>query len=69
MKKLVNALTGKKAMYTVLALTIIGSVLEIVTAIRMDGAYSIDWTAQGIIYCVIAVWAAGLEMKEKAKEA
>lgn len=66
MKNLVNALTGKKAMYIVLAITVICTILEIVTSIRI-ASYKVDWFAMGIIYSVITIWATCLEKKENKK--
>lgn len=68
MKNVINTLTGKKAMYTVLTVAIIGTVMEIVTAIRIGSAYKIDFMAIAVIFTAITVWASSLN-KKNAPEA
>ena len=46
MKKFIQAISGKKALYVVIALAAIATVLEIVTSIR-NGTYT-DWRGMTI---------------------
>ena len=67
MKKFLKAISGKKALYVIMALTGIGMILEIITAIRVDG-YRFDFVGFGILCCCITCWAVSLEEKEKKKK-
>ena len=68
MKKFLKAISGKKALYVIMALTAVGIVLEIVTAIRVDG-YRIDYAGMGAVCICIACWAACLENRENKTSA
>ena len=63
MKKLIRVLSGKKALYVVMALAAIASVLEIVTSIR--NGTNIDWAGMSVCWVAICGWAICLEPKEK----
>ena len=55
MKKFIQAVSGKKAMYVALILVSICTVLDILTSIRLGTKP--DFTQITVIYCVIAAWA------------
>ena len=63
MKKLQKALTGKKALHTMLGVTIVCTILDIATSIRIGS--KIDFGAMGIIYTALTAWALALEKEEK----
>ena len=67
MKKVLKAISGKKALYIIMALTAIGMVLEIIMAIRVDG-YRFDFTGFGILCACITCWAVSIEENEKRKK-
>lgn len=64
MKNIISALTGKKAMYTVLIIVTAGMVLDIAASFRQGT--SVDFAPLTAIYASIAVWAAELESKKNA---
>lgn len=66
MKKLVRALSGKKALYVVMAIAAVASVLEIVTSVR-NGTRT-DWQGMAIYWVAICGWAACLAKKDKPAE-
>lgn len=66
MKTFIKAITGKKAMLTMLVLVCICSVLEVITSIRMGTR--IAFTPIGLIFCNLAIWADSLEKKEKKEK-
>ena len=63
MKQFIRAISGKKALYVVIVLAAIATVLEIVTSVRKGT--NTDW--QGMIVCWVAIagWAACLAEKKK----
>lgn len=63
MKNFIKAISGKKAMYVVLVLACIASVLEVITSIRLGTR--ISFTPMGLIFCNLAIWADSLDKKEK----
>ena len=63
MKDLIRALSGKTALYIVMALAAVSSVLEIVTAVR--NGTSIDWPGMSILWVALSGWAVCLESSEK----
>ena len=66
-KKLVKALSGKKALYIVIALAAIASVLEIVTSIR--NGTNTDWPGMAVCWVAVCGWAVCLaEQEKKAKK-
>ena len=65
MKNITRALTGKKAMYVVLVVAIICTVMEVVTAIRIGSAYKIDYLAIVAIFSAITAWASSLNKKDE----
>ena len=65
MKNIVSVLSGKKALYVVMALAVIASVLEVVTSVR--NGTRIDWQGMAIYWVAIAGWAVCLGEKEKKK--
>ncbi len=67
MKKILKAISGKKALYVMMILAGIGIALDIITAIRVDG-YRCDFTAWGILCACITCWAVSLEEKEKKEK-
>ena len=67
MEKFLKAISGKKALYVIMALTGIGMVLEIITAIRLEG-YRFDFLGFGILCACITCWAVSLEQKEKKEK-
>lgn len=67
MKKIINALTGKKAMIGCLAVVTVCEVLDVITAVRMGT--KIDFATAGILYSILTVWAASLTVKTNKKEA
>ncbi len=64
MKKFLKAISGKKALFVVMALVIVGIVLEIITAIRVEN-YRIDYSGICSVCVCITCWAACLESREK----
>lgn len=66
MKKLINALTGKKAMIGCLAVVTVCEVMEVITAVRLGT--KIDFATAGVLYSVLTVWAACLTVKTNKKE-
>ena len=67
MKKFIKAISGKKAMMTLLVLVSICSVLEVITSIRLGTR--IAFTPLGLIFSCLAVWADSLEKDEKKAKA
>lgn len=63
MKNFIKAISSKKAMYVMLVLALIGAVLQIITSIRLGT--KIPYTAMGLVFCNLAIWADSLEKKEK----
>lgn len=63
MKKLVNALTGKKAMIIALAAAVIFTVLDVIAAFRMGT--KIDFVPMAATFAVIAAWAEVLAARDK----
>lgn len=55
MKKFIQAVSGKKAMYVTLILVSICAVLDVLTSVRLGTKP--DFTPITVIYCVIAAWA------------
>lgn len=66
MKNFINAISGKKAMYVMIVLALIGAVLQIITSIRLGTKN--PYTAMGLIFCNLAIWADSLEKKEKKEK-
>ena len=66
MKKVVKALSGRKALYVVMVLALIGTVLDIVTSIRMNTR--IDWAGCGAVWVALWAWAVSLENQEKKEK-
>ena len=64
MKKIIHALSGKKALYVVTALAAIATVFEIVTSIR-NGSKT-DWTGMAVLWVAICGWAACLKEKKSS---
>ena len=64
MKQFIQAISGKKALYVVIALAAIATVLEIVTSIR--NGTNTDWRGMTIYWVAIAGWAACLAGKKKS---
>ena len=56
MKKFIQAVSGKKAMYIALILVSICAVLDVLISVRLGTKP--DFTPITVIYCVIAAWAA-----------
>jgi len=63
MKKFVKAISGKKAMYVLLVISSIFSVLEVITSIRMGTR--IAFTPMAFMFTSVALWADSLEKEEK----
>ena len=63
MKDLIRALSGKTALYIVMALAAVSSVLEIVTAVR--NGTSVDWPGMAILWAALCGWAVCLESTGK----
>lgn len=55
MKKFIQAVSGKKAMYVTLILVSICAVLDVLISVRLGTKP--DFTPIAVIYCVIAAWA------------
>lgn len=55
MKKFIQAVSGKKAMYIALILVSICAVLDVLISVRLGTKP--DFTPITVIYCVIAAWA------------
>lgn len=55
MKKFIQAVSGKKAMYVTLILVSICAVLDVLISVRLGTKP--DFTPITVIYCVIAAWA------------
>lgn len=55
MKKFIQAVSGKKAMYIALILVSICAALDVFTSVRLGTKP--DFTPITVIYCVIAAWA------------
>lgn len=66
MKNILKALSGKKALMVLLTASIVGSVLEIVTCVRMGTR--IDFLSMTVLFTLITVWAVELEKKENKEE-
>ncbi len=64
MKQFIQAISGKKALYVVMALAVIATVLEIVTSIR--NGTNTDWQGMAVYWVAIAGWAACLAEKKKS---
>lgn len=62
MKKFLQAISGKTALVIFLIIVVIGTILDIVTSMRMGTKF--NYYANGIIYCLIAIWADSLKKKE-----
>lgn len=67
MKNFFKAISGKKALVTVLIIAIISSVLEIVTAFR-QGTF-VDLKSMSSVYAMITIWAVTLIDKDKKNAA
>lgn len=63
MKKFVNAISGKKAMMVVMVLAVIGTVMEIITSVRLSTVP--DYMGMGAVWVALAAWAAALESSKK----
>ena len=64
MKKVVKALSGKKARYVMIVFAAAASILEIVTSVR--NGTRIDWIGMAVYWSAICCWAVCLEGQEKA---
>ncbi len=64
MKQFIQAFSGKKALYVVIVLAVIATVLEIVTSIR--NGTNTDWRGMAIYWVAIASWEACLTGKKKS---
>lgn len=62
MKKFIKAISGKKALYVVLVLACVCTVLEVITSIRTGNR--IDYMAICSIFIAIVAWAEALKSKE-----
>ena len=67
MKKFVNAISGKKAMMIVMVLAAIGTVMEIVTSIRLSTVP--DYMGIGSVWVALAAWNVALENMKKKENA
>ena len=64
MKNFIKAISGKKAMYVMLVLAIICSVLEVITSLRLGTR--IAFTPMALVFCNLAIWADSLKKKENS---
>ena len=65
MKKVVKALSGKKALYVIIVIAAVASILEIVTSIR-NGTRT-DWIGMAVYWSAICCWAVCLGEQEKVE--
>ncbi len=61
--KILKAISGKKALYVVMVLAVLASVMEIVTSLK--NGTNIDWQGMTVYWVAIAGWAACLSEQEK----
>ena len=59
MKKFVKAISGERALYIVMVLAVLASVMEIITALRTH--VNIDYQGMGAYWIALCAWATAID--------